>query len=246
MSVLKDLPDKFHRSRVFGLQQVTLVLCMIVGRRDRSGYRTALFDAFRLFGSRFGWKRRPSAGSFSDARRNESVLPGMRDAEKAIAQKVEALGAANCQRHPSGRRLVGVDGCRLRMEPTDDIVKRYGKRKSSQGETYHAEALMVSAWDLLGQRPVDRVLLPTGGSEREAIRTMYRDHDRLEQDDILVADRGFPSRDILDELLELNRDFIIRIAAGEQKKWREVEYFLRNRRRGRDQWVTLQHGKGNR
>jgi len=240
--ILSHLPTHLVRARAFGVQQITLILCMMVGRRERSGYRSSLFDAWRLFGKRWRWKRRPSASSLAEARRKPAVLEGMRVAETTIAEQVAALGPPRCQRHPSGRRLIGVDGCRLRLEPTESIVERFGKRQSTTEETYHAEALMVSAWDLLGQRPVDRVTLPTDGSEREAIRAMYQEGGKLDGGDILVADRGFPSREILDELLDLRRDFIIRIAAGEHRKWREVERFFRNRRGGRDQWVTLQTG----
>lgn len=109
-----------------------------------------------------------------------------------------------------GYRLLGIDGTEIELQHAEEIKKEFGRIFKSK-ETINASKSIV-VYDLLNELVLDAELNMYNSSERKsAIEQLKRIRKQKKQrQDIIIADRGFPSLELFSELKMMNYDFIIR------------------------------------
>ncbi|TVR39250.1 MAG: IS4 family transposase, partial [Planctomycetota bacterium] len=108
-------------------------------------------------------------------------------------------------------RLVAVDGTDIELASDDRLRKHFSVR--SNGRTTAdgkppPHAGMVVLQDISHDLPIDYSVTTSKPNERECLLSML---DRLKPGDVVIADRGFPSKEVFHALADRNIDFIMRI-----------------------------------
>ena len=83
------------------------------------------------------------------------------------------------------------------------------------------QMLACALYDVLAKIPVNVVYGPFDSSERDMARLLYRD---LGDNDLLLLDRGYPSFELLSEMLSMGFQFMVRLPAT--GLFKEVRAFL--------------------
>jgi hypothetical protein len=234
-NILHFLPTDFDRERLLGPRQIVAVLMTMI--REQCGYQRGIDLVHEHHGEAVGWdgkrrgrrarRRPPSASAFCRARQNllpAELLAWFRDAldsRLAVAARARWLW--------KGHRLLAADGVRYLLPATQPIIDEWGRPKVAGGEAYQPQLLQVALWDVGAVQPVSWVQVPCHGKgygERSAILRLL---DNMNPGDVLLLDRGFPSRRLLHELVARGIHFVIRMTASGTKDFAEVERFLAGR-----------------
>ena len=109
-----------------------------------------------------------------------------------------------------GFRIYALDGMSAIVPDTEELDTTFGRVRTGKEEARHPSALVVTLWDAGACMPLDWVVARGRSGERVAAMQFF---DNLQKDDLLVGDRGFPSRRILFELAARERHFLFRDAA---------------------------------
>lgn len=114
-----------------------------------------------------------------------------------------------------GYRLLGIDGSKIEVQYSEEIKKEFGTIFNSK-ETINASKSVV-VYDLLNELVLDSQLNMYNSSERKSAIEQFRriKEEGKQRRDIVVADRGFPSIELFNELIAEGYDFIIRYSGKE-------------------------------
>lgn len=232
------LGDRFQRSACWSPTHVMTVLLLLKTPGQNFSYRSVLALADRMGSSLLSWPRVPTIGSMSKARAKLSVDQCWEFLTTVSAQVTRRLHQA---RHVwKGRRIVAVDGTSLVVPRSADTRKHFTCPKGGKSgqESHHPRALLVLALDVLRRVPVTYALGRKGEGERTLIRRMI---DHFRPGDVVVMDRGFPSRELLLELTRRGIDVVMRVNADKASTWKEFRAFLSGKAKTAD--VTLELGR---
>jgi hypothetical protein len=115
-----------------------------------------------------------------------------------------------------GFHLTGVDGTRIACENTQGLIAEFG---CSGPKKDACTALSSVAYDLIERVSFDCQIGSYSLSERDLLD---RHLDRLEafraKDFLIVADRGYPSYDLMKTLINRNFSFLLRLS----KSWKDI------------------------
>lgn len=103
-----------------------------------------------------------------------------------------------------GRRIFAVDGTRRNLTRSAELFAHFGQ--PSGGHT--PQALVSTLFDVVAKVPVAMRIAPGASSERVELLSLL---PHLKAGDVLVLDRGYPSHEVLDQLLSAGIDFVIRV-----------------------------------
>lgn len=224
------LPDHFRRARRFGPEQVLLTLLTHLFDHKAHGYEGTLTRTARLFGQHLGWSTPPSPSNFTRARAkldNDLLLQVYGHMSQRFAGFRRAPGALL-----GGKRPVAIDACYINMPATAELKVRFGQRITEQGPCYNSQAQLVVLWDIWAQIPITWAWLPCNWNERDAAKDLLACLDR---NDILIGDRAYPSRELLQMLDRRGIPYVFRLSAQGGVVWREAKRALKQARwRGRD------------
>lgn len=142
--------------------------------------------------------------------------------------------------HPCvfGYRLVAIDGVWINGRRSKSLFRAVRKKrrgrppKDPKGQP---QMLVVVLTDVLTRTPIAWEYVAPGEGERAAAKRLM---PHLGPKMILTADRGFPSRKILDALIATGTKFILRMPAG-NSAFREVAGFVGGSRKDADVRVSL-------
>lgn len=148
-----------------------------------------------------------------------------------------------------GDILPRVDGCQMlaldgtwanspRSRPLWRHCRRHRRGRPPKDPKGQPQVLIVALVDVLTRVPVAWCEVEPGRGERTAVARLLRHVDRRT---ILLADRGFPSREILDGLLQTGCRFVLRMTTG-ASAFKEVARACAGTRRDRD--VSFRIGQG--
>lgn len=113
----------------------------------------------------------------------------------------------------NGYHLFGIDGTRLNLPCTDELVGLYGTQ-TSQGAP-QMQALVSCVYDLLNGIIVDTRFAHCKSSERTAAKDMITSfHVKNVKKPVFVMDRGYPSAELLDAIESAGHKFIMRCPTG--------------------------------
>lgn len=131
-----------------------------------------------------------------------------RDVLYALADGTVDGVAARGKKTWKGRRVYAVDGQKVNLRRSDDLHRHFGTPTNA----HCPQALYSVLVDVCARMPVD--------FEVDGFRTSERDHlarmlDSLEAGNLLILDRGYPSHDLIQDLVSRQVDFLIRVPASQ-------------------------------
>jgi hypothetical protein len=238
VSFFDCLDESWCRRRVWGPMQVFAAVFIVVSPGAAMSYQRACGMLFDWAGVRFGWKQAPHASGMSRGR-DALTLSDCRRVFDAAQQWARSQMKAVCG--PLGQRpVVAFDGTTLHVPRSASLVRAFGLVKDSIGceLSHYPQARLVCAWDVVRRMPVAWTLSSPKRGERELMVELL---PQVPADAVIVLDRGYPSRDVLGELLATKRDVVMRMVSGENGCWKEVEQFLEGQHRDAIVDVTVGH-----
>lgn len=203
----RDLRD-FSRGGPLSPELLTTLLLYMVGDGNRRGYRHLLegfWDEARAHGLPLPTEEAISAASFCAARPKIT-----NDLLKHVLHQVAATAFGEhsvCNQLWHGRRVFAVDGAKINLQRGSDLERAFGVPEGA-----HCPQVLVSILiDVCAKLPVDVEVASFATSEREHLLAML---PSLETGDLLVLDRGYPSHEVLQELVLGGVDFLVRVPSA--------------------------------
>ena len=238
---LEALPrDAFSRKRkdvVWTPELTALALLIMVLEHNGKGYDSLLSTLRCRRGDLL--RVNSCASAFCRARKkltSEILQPAWEAFRRAFIDHFASL-----QPVVHGRQLVAIDGVWINTRRSRRLFaatrrRRPGRpRKDPKGQP---QILLVVLVDVLTRTPIAWEEVTPGTGERAAAMRLL---GHLTPCMVLLADRGFPSRSLLDHLMAAKIPFIVRMATG-TTAMREVTTFIGGRRN--DRRVDFALGRG--
>ena len=191
----------------------------------RTGYEPLMAMMFMTLGRQLGWNGAPVASSFCRAR--QKMTQAMFDNLMLEVHRAAGPTLRSYMPRIRGHRLVAIDGSWISV-PNSKVLRktlgihRFGPTRLSMKRP---QVLLVVLTDALTRMPIARVVLPGSGSERAAAKVLLQ---HLRSDDILLADRGFQGREVLQAVQATGCRYILRVSGG-TAVWREFRGLQRQR-----------------
>jgi hypothetical protein len=174
--------------------------------------------------------RRITKGGFSKSRRNlapEAFVELNDIVWRGFYQQVDYLGY-------HGRKLLAVDGTYLNLPNHESIHKEFGIRDFGRGtnkDVPKSMCLLSMLYDLVNYLNLDVQMGETDGSE---LQLLLRHLSKIDKGDIVMLDRGYPSRYLFSILVSKGSHFIVRM----KPNWLPVKEFIKSRKK--DITVTME------
>ena len=196
--------ESFTRAGAVSPELLISLLLYMVADGGRRGY-THMLESFWADASDQGVylpQEKPlSSAAFCNARhklKSSALRVLLHDAASAFDRQHGA------QHRFHGRRVLAVDGSKIPVQRAPDLWQEFGG--PSNGHT--PQILVATLFDVLAKVPLDASVAPYASSEREQLLCVL---DQLRPRDVLVLDQGFPSYEVIDELLKRKVDFVLRM-----------------------------------
>jgi hypothetical protein len=197
---IKGQKTSFTRDRILTAERI---VTMII-EPARQSLRTRLYD----FGVKFMDGVYATKQAFSKQR--QFVNPEyIREFYDEGVEEMLAVGELTTFK---GYHLIGVDGTRIACENTDKLIAEFG---CSGPKKDACTALVSSAYDLIERVSLDCQIGSYSLSERHLLDKHL---DRLEtfgaEQFMIVADRGYPSYDLIEMLIDRKFSFLLRLSGN--------------------------------
>ena len=165
----------------------------------------------RLFeevgGGQLGWHSVPSDSAFSRARR-KSKPEDLRALLHTLRKECSHLDSHPHMRLRGFNRVAAVDGTKLTLSSLGTNKEEYG---CPSGEHLAPQALMTLLWDVGGNVPMDWRIGRHDDAETNQLEEML---PQLKSGDLLLADRLYANKALMEHLININVDFVIRVRTG--------------------------------
>ena len=225
-----------RRRGTLGPPQVFLSL-MVMSVLGCKGYQRTIAEMKERLGSRLGWDGfgfEPSPSALSQARKKL-------DAERCAAISAHVLTLCSTARAHAGVcyggfRLLAVDGTKLALPALGKIRDHFGGPTDAAGTMQGPQAALTVLWDVGANLPVAWQLGPYRVSERVHALALV---EQLQSTDLLIGDRGIPSRRLLMAVIERKAHVLMRMRCSGRGSLREVADFAASARV--DALVTIGH-----
>ena len=186
---------------------LTTMLLYMVADAGRRGYEIlldALWDEARSHGLQLPTEHPISAASFCEAR--AKITPRLlRRMVHEIA--TSAFQDKHMSRRWHGRRVFAIDGTKVNLQRSPGLHKAFG----TPHEAHCPQLLLSVLLDVCAKHPVDFEIAPFASDERRHLLAML---PSLAEGDLLILDRGYPSHEILQALVQSKIDFLIRVPSS--------------------------------
>jgi hypothetical protein len=216
------LPHHWEREGgMLGPCQVWLTL-MTMSARGTKGYGRALNEMKVTMGRHFGWdNRRPTPSALSQAR--AKLTPEL--CASTFTQILARCTAARSSPRVTfrNRRLVACDGTNLTLPVRKRLRDHFGVPRCSHGDCLAPQAALTVLFDVGAHQPLAFSLERCRYPERRALLALEH---HLKPGDLLIADRGYPSRELFARMIDNHRDFLIRAGARHTNSIAEFRAFL--------------------
>jgi len=216
---------------------VTAVL-LLTRPDQRSSYSTLLTSLAEETCRWLGWANTPTRSSLSVARGKVPVAT-FRQVLHRLVDHLSGL-VPGSWRHHDDRRFVAVDATSLVCPRSPSLLKKLDRPHARPFVlTHYPRALVVVAFDVIRRLPLEWILLPKGRGERAAAEPLLR---RLRPRDVMILDRGYPARWLLESFVDHGIDVVMRMTAAKAGSWPEVARFLASG--AATEVITMTIGKG--
>lgn len=163
-------------------------------------------------------ERQVTKGAFSRARMK--LVP---EVFKALNLLVVDFFAANFRAKTwHGHRLIAVDGTKLRLPETKEIVEHFGVQSGGKGKACPM-GLLSQMFDPLSKISLAFEFSGLRVGEREQARRLF---SNLRPKDLVLLDRGYPAAWLFNLVVDMGADFCARLPAN----WKIVKAFLESGR----------------
>jgi hypothetical protein len=116
-----------------------------------------------------------------------------------------------------GRRVFAVDGAKISTQRSKSLADEFGMPSGA-----YCPQIMISAlFDVVAKVPCDVTIAPYRGSERSELLQLLH---RVKPGEVVVLDRGYPSHEVIEKLLDAGIDFLMRVPA--RNSFKAVDTFL--------------------
>ena len=207
----------FSRSGPLSPEILVTLLLYLVADAGRRGYQPlldAFWDECRTFDLALPTEQPVSASAFCQARMK--VEPDL--IRRLLHDRAESFDSQHgLDFRLKGHRVIACDGSKVSVRRSDELWDALGGPEGG----HCPQMLLSTLYDVLSGVPIDVRVAPTDCSERAELLAML---DHLHPGDILVLDRGYPSFEVLQELLRRGIHFVIRNPA--RCTFKPVERFL--------------------
>jgi hypothetical protein len=218
------LPPTWQRDRGSLRPAHVLYAIMTMSVSGTHGYRQVLDYLKRTVGERLGWGRTPFPSSLCEARRK--LTPDLCKAAFIQTRARSSLPTAASRVEYKGYRLVAVDMTTLALPACPEVEAAFQSPVDSKKRKAKApKATLTALWDISTNTPLDWKLEQCYASERFAA---YELMTQLGAKDLLIADRGHSSRQMLVDLQAGGVAYLIRMPLGKAGGFREVRAFAQN------------------
>lgn len=208
----------WRKSALGPLQTVLTVMNMVAF--GSKGYRAALRDVFDDMHRSFGWSEgapTPSALTQARGKLSEKMC---RDLFHRVSAEAGRVVSRARLRYAGFQRIVAVDGTRTSLASTAGLKRDFG---CPFGDHLAPQALLTVLWDIGGNVPVDWRLGRHDGSEQADLTDML---GSLGVGDLLLADRLYPSRELMADLYRRGLHFVMRVKTTGASLAREIAAFV--------------------
>jgi hypothetical protein len=237
-AILKSQPDRYRRKQ--GIMPPAIAMICLIGMTSigmRTGYEPLMTMLFLTLGHEFGWTGDPAASSFCRAR--QKLTQAMFDSLQQAVHRAAGPSLACYMPRIRGHRLVAIDGSWITVPNSKVLRKALGIHRigPTRRSMKRPQVLLVVLTDALTRMPIARIVLPGDGSERAAAKALLR---YLRTDDILLADRGYQGRELLQAVHATGCRYVLRMPSG-VGAWREFRGLQRRRIRDASCSIDLGH-----
>lgn len=179
----------------------------MVADAGRRGYRhllDAFWDEARSFELPLPTDEPVSAPSYCTARKKITSQQLRHILREIATTYLDATFGSEGRWH--GRRVFAVDGTKLNLQRGDELAYAFGVPNGA----HCPQAMMSVLLDVCAKAPVDLEVASFAWSERDHLLALL---PSLQPGDVVVLDRGYPSHEVLQELVRAKVDFLIRVPA---------------------------------
>ena len=174
--------------------------------------------------------RKVTKGAFSQSRKNlapEAFLKLNEIIWRDFYKEVDYLGY-------HGHRLLAVDGSFLNLPDHASIREEFGTRGMGRGRIRgkkQSMCLLSMLYDPVNYLTLD---VQTDHMDASELQLLLRHLNKVEKDDILLLDRGYPARYMFSILQSKGSHFIVRM----KPNWLPVKEFVKSRKQ--DMTITME------
>jgi hypothetical protein len=169
-------------------------------------YRRVLSEMKIKFGRDLEWDREPTASAFCQARRKVSQSSMLR-VFRELTQSCDHASRRGSFTF-GDKRVVCCDGTNVVLPSDKRLLSYFGSPSNQHGPASVPQAGLVLLWDAARAMPIDFRVTPCKPNERSGLLDML---PGLSAGDLVVADRGFPSRIVFFAIAARKADFLIRM-----------------------------------
>lgn len=220
--------NHFNRNRKLPLAITLALLINMVRPGKRFGYQEVINRFFSDTGLAHDQDTSPpDKSAFLRARRKlpAEVLSDL--FEKAVDQAT-AMASSMGNTTWKGFRLLAIDGTKKNLPRSNELVDFYGTPSGA----HYPQMLSCALFDVLAKIPLNMMWGSYLASERVMAKELIQD---LGPGDLLLLDRGYPSFELFEIMLQLGVEFLVRLQ--DKGMFGSVSKFLKKGRR--DGIVTI-------
>lgn len=197
----------FTRDGILSPELLVTLLLFMVGDANRRGYRhllDAFWDDCASHDVPLPTEEPVSAPAFCQARYKISI--------EMLRHVLHGAASMFAETYPElwewrGRRVFAVDGSKFNLGRSEELDDHFGR----PGSAHCPQATVSVLVNVASGLPCDVRIAPYASCER----TLLLEHvDVLQQGDVVVLDRGYPSHQILRRLIAKGIDFLVRVPAS--------------------------------
>lgn len=166
----------------------------------------AFWDEARSYGLPLPTEFPVSAPSFCTAR-HKITSDLLRHLIHEISSTFFDESAEEPERRWHGRRVFAVDGTKINLQRSEELDAAFG----TPDGCYCPQVLVSVLLDVCAKAPVDLQVSGFASCERKHLLEMLPSLDR---GDVLVLDRGYPSHEIFQTLVQSEIDFLVRLPSS--------------------------------
>lgn len=188
-----------------------VVMMMLLLRKSVKSLQCVINELFMALGI-----ESVTAAAFSRARKHIGHTAFIELNEKAV---VEVLYRDGNYRRYKRFRVLAVDGSKIRLPETEEINKKFGQIVYTNGQNdeikgRHTYAQGSVLYDVLNHVALDAIL---GQATDYEVDLAIQQLEKTQDDDLIIADRGYASYFFLARLTQAGRAFIVRCSSGSFK-----------------------------
>ena len=200
-----------------------MIILNLVKDRNTKGYEITMnhfWSECKRFNIELPVKKPPRKSAFCQARKKlkSNVI------EKMLMQSVNEFENLYRSKYLwKGFRVFAVDGTKYTLPASEELIEVFGRQNCGAVEAHYPQTLVSILFNVKSKVAHDITIERNYSSERQDFKTLC---NSLNDNDLLILDRGYPSYEIFDFLLDKKAHFIIRSPLS--KTFNIVKDFLKS------------------